>query len=66
MLDQAKAKAKDANPWIKTVQYTPGNLENETQEFRDELGPFVNGFAVPRDQLMSLFDNLKSNMSGDD
>jgi len=66
VLDPAKVKAKDPNPWVKTVQYTPGNLANETQEFRDELGPFVNEFAVPRDQLMSLFENLKSNMAGDD
>lgn len=58
-VDKAKVKAKAANPWDKKVQYIPGDLDNETEEFVAGLGEFATEFTIDRDQIVDMFAVLK-------
>lgn len=52
------------NPWIKTLEYTPKNLEYETDKaLLGRLGMFRSAFQVPAEQAGALWSNLRTRLS---
>jgi hypothetical protein len=66
VLDAAKAKAKDPNPWEKKVQYNPEGLEMEPADFVNRLGVFGKEFTIPREQMSEMYEELRTAIAAEE
>lgn len=55
---------RDRQEWEKQAELLPTDIASETDKaFLQRLGPFVDGFAIPRSQLVEAWKQLVSRMS---
>lgn len=52
--------------WNKMLEFTPDSLQHEKDKaFVTRLGPFAQGFTIPREQIQGAWDQLRARMSKD-
>ncbi|ORX39279.1 hypothetical protein BD324DRAFT_619116 [Kockovaella imperatae] len=59
-LDPEIAKSKGDNPWVQRIRYHPGVMDQEIdRSFVSRLGVFAQEFTVKREELPSMFQELR-------
>ena len=59
-LDPELAKSKSENPWVRRIRYHPEALDQEIdRSFVSRLGVFAQEFTVRREELPSMFFELR-------